>query len=282
MAEATVIGATGKTGRLLVARLLSQGHQVIAVGRDAGRLAGLSGARTRVADLEDPSALRAALEGGTIVIGCAHARFIPAILAAAPETLTRLVLLGSTRKFSRIPDAGAQAVRRGEAAFLDSGLPGVILHPTMIYGAEGENNVGRMIAAVGAFPVLPLPGGGRALVQPIHVDDVVEAIVAAATLPGAPGAPIVIAGPTPMAVADMVRACARAVGRRVVIVPVPAGLAVAAARLTALLPERLRVSPDEVRRLAEDKAFDTEGMRARLGVSPVDFETGLARSLRRP
>ena len=83
------------------------------------------------------------------MVSCAHARHTPAILAAAPE-LAALVLLGSTRKFTRWPDAHGNGVLAGEAALLASGRSGVMLHPTMIYGAQGEDNVQRLASAAAA------------------------------------------------------------------------------------------------------------------------------------
>ena len=101
-----------------------------------------------------------------------------AVLAAAPPD-ARFVFLGSTRKFTSWPDAHGNGVLAGEAAFLASGRPGVMLHPTMIYGAQGEDNVQRLAALLRRLPFVPLPGGGTALVQPIHQDDVTRAIRAA-------------------------------------------------------------------------------------------------------
>ena len=124
-----------------------------------------------VADLTDPAALARALEGATHVVSCAHARYTARVIAAAPEA-ARLVLLGSTRKFTRWPDAHGNGVLAGEAALLASGRSGVMLHPTMIYGAQGEDNVRRLAALMRRLPVLPLPAGGRSLVQPIHQSDV--------------------------------------------------------------------------------------------------------------
>ena len=65
-----------------------------------------------------------------------------AILAATPEA-ARFVGLGSTRKYTAWPDAHGDGVLAGERALLASGRPGVLLHPTMIYGAQGEDNVRR-------------------------------------------------------------------------------------------------------------------------------------------
>ena len=126
----------------------------------------------------DATRLRAALADATHIVSCAHARHARAVLAAAPSD-ARFVFLGSTRKFTRWPDAHGNGVLAGEAAFLASGRSGVMLHPTMIYGAQGEDNVQRLAALLRRLPFVPLPGGGTALVQPIHQDDVTRAIRAA-------------------------------------------------------------------------------------------------------
>ena len=70
------------------------------------------------------------------------------------------MLLGSTRKFTRWPDAHGDGVLAGEAACVASGRNGVMLHPTMIYGAQGEDNVQRLAALLRRLPALPLPAAG--------------------------------------------------------------------------------------------------------------------------
>jgi uncharacterized protein YbjT (DUF2867 family) len=277
-----ILGATGKTGRYLVARLRAAGHEVVAVGRSQARLDALDGKTRRVvADFEHPLTVAKALVGATRVVSCAHAGFTGTLLECLPSSCQRLVLIGSTRRFSRLPDPAADAVRAGETAFLSSGVPGVMLHPTMIYGAPDDRNVNRMLRLVRRFPVIPLPNGGRGLLQPLFVDDMVDALAAAVELPAALGASIVVAGPEPISYADMVRACARAVGRGVTIVPVPALLLGGAARLATLLGLRPPFDAAEIRRATEDKSFDIDAMRKRLGVSPRAFEDGLRLKLER-
>jgi uncharacterized protein YbjT (DUF2867 family) len=275
-----VIGATGGTGATLARRLLAGGHPVVAIGRNEARYraSGLAAPFRRV-DLAAPDTLRAALADADKIAICVHARFLPAILPALPASLARIVAMGSTRKFTRFPDEAARQVLQGEAAFEAARLPGVLLHPTMIYGALGERNVQRIAAQIRRFGIVPLPAGGRALVQPIHIDDVAACLEAALFRPQAPGRPVVIAGPEPVSYRELVAAIAHAIGRRARILDVPAGILMAGARLTPFLPGVPRVSVAEVRRLTEDKAFDIAEMRARLGVEPVDLATGLARSV---
>ncbi len=277
-----VLGATSKTGRHVVARLAAAGHAVTAVGRDSGRLAALEGPAARVvADLERPETLGPALEDAEAVASLAHARFTEALLAALPEGCRRVVVTGSTRKDTRLDDPAAEAVRAAEAAFLASGRVGVMLHPTMIYGAPDDRNVGRILRLLRRWPawcpvVLPLPGGGRATVQPVFVDDMAAAVVAALTRDEAPGPPIVVAGPEPIAYRDMLAACGAALGRRVHVLPLPGSVL---ALLARLLP--LPVTAAELLRAGENKAYDVAEMERRLGVRPRPFEEGLALKLER-
>lgn len=276
-----LVGATGRSGAALARALAAAGVPFVPVARSAAKWAalGLPG-EARTADLRDADALRRALAGAERVVSTAHARWAPALLAAA-EPGASFVLMGSTRRFSQWPDAHGDGVRAGEAAFLAAGRPGVMLHPTMIYGAQGEDNVQRLAALLARLPVAPLPGGGRALVQPIHQDDVTRCLMAALRLRWEKPETVVIAGPSPMPYRDFLRAVAAAAGLRAPrILPIPALPLRWLAPLTRIVPGLPRVSGDEIRRLTEDKAFDIGPMRRILGVEPIPLDRGLALTFR--
>ncbi|HQT75614.1 MAG: NADH-ubiquinone oxidoreductase [Rhodospirillales bacterium 20-64-7] len=271
-----VIGASGRSGQALIRALLADGIQVVPVVRTPAKwqASGIA-LPARQADLRIPETIAAALVDATTVVSCAHARYAAAILQAAP-TADRFVFLGSTRKFTRWPDAHGNGVLAGEAALMASGRPGVMLHPTMIYGAQGEDNVQRLAALLRRTPVLPLPGGGRFLVQPIYQGDVTRAIQAALAHKWTAPQSLVIAGPTQVTYGDFVRAVATAAGLRCPwILPFPAGPLIAATRLTRHVSALPRIEPAEVRRLLEDKAFEIGDMRTLLSIDPIPLSKGL-------
>jgi Saccharopine dehydrogenase NADP binding domain len=68
MSAVVVYGATGHTGRFVVAELAERGFTPIVSGRDASRL---TGDDVRPASVDDPRALDRALEGAAAVINCA-------------------------------------------------------------------------------------------------------------------------------------------------------------------------------------------------------------------
>lgn len=282
-----VIGASGRSGAALCRALIANNQQVIAIVRNRGKLApDLAEAciAVRQVDLTDPAALQVALENASVVVNTAHARHLPAILAA---THAPVVALGSTRKFTRWLDDHGQGVLTGETALKADGRPSILLHPTMIYGAEGENNVQRLALLLERLPIIPLPGGGRSLVQPIDQRDVTRSLIAAITLllenkVQGPES-LVIAGPNAVSYRTFVRMIlyfSRLGGRP--IISLPGWLMVAASHITRHLPKLPKIAPEEIRRLLEDKNFDITPMRQRLGVNPIPLETGLQQLLCEP
>lgn len=275
-----IIGASGRSGLALCDALRADHLPFTPIIRNPARWPDPEPAR--IADLANPTTLKTALAGATSIVSCAHARHAGVILAAAPPGAC-FIFLGSTRKFTRWPDAHGNGVIAGEIAFLTSGRPGVMLHPTMIYGAQGEDNVQRLAALLRRLLVIPLPAGGRALVQPIHQDDVIGCIRAALARDWTTPQALVIAGPEPIPYVDFVRAIAQASGatpRPIITIPSP--ILGALAGIARTLPRLPKVQSQELRRLMEDKAFDTAPMRRELGIEPISLAEGLARTFSPP
>jgi short subunit dehydrogenase-like uncharacterized protein len=85
----TVYGASGHTGRFVVAELLRRGWSVVISGRDRDRLDHVedsgAGVDRRVASVDDPNSLDRALQGSAAVINCAgpFARTAAPVIEAA-------------------------------------------------------------------------------------------------------------------------------------------------------------------------------------------------------
>jgi len=75
-----VYGASGHTGRFVIAELRRRGLTSVAIGRDAQKLAGLHADAVHVAALDDPAALERAFAGAAVIINCAG----PFLDTAAP------------------------------------------------------------------------------------------------------------------------------------------------------------------------------------------------------
>lgn len=273
-ARIVIFGASGRVGQLLVHAFYNKGHSVVGVGRRKDILERLH-CQPVVRDLAQESSQDTIVAAEDIVINATHARFTEAIIGLCPHDISRLVVIGSTRYLTRFPDRKAHEVNAAAEALKNSALPWVMLHPTMIYGAQGENNVQRIAALIRRFHFIPLPNGGRSLIQPIHVGDVVASVVAAATKLGINRQTIHLGGPRAVTYADFLHAIAAANGTWVRIISLPSPLLRLLARFTTLAPGIPAITDAEVLRLLEDKAVDVSAMDSALGVSPRSLERGL-------
>lgn len=277
----TVVGATGGLGEYLCRYLVQTGWTVIPVVRNADRLAPALRPHARVFSLDDPESLRAALADAKLVISCLKAHLGAHMIRALPATVERVVIAGSTRIYTRYPDPIVEMLKQAEEAFRQSGLSGVILHPAMIYGGETDNSFRRIEAYIRQVGIVPLPDGGRTLIQPIHIEDMVACIMAALTEMSGNNAPIITAGPVPVSYHDLILAIGKVIGKRPAILSVPQAMLRLGSVLTPLVPGLPTIRSDEVRRLGEDKVFDISDMRQLLKVDPIPVEIGLSRMFSR-
>ncbi|MXV43764.1 NADH-ubiquinone oxidoreductase [Saccharibacter sp. 17.LH.SD] len=280
-----IIGATGRTGFALCRKLLDSKTPIIAFTRQPRKLRARLSPRDlpfidiRQIDLTQPHTLPAAFHDVACLVNTAHARFLPTLLAS---TKAPMIALGSTRKFTQWPDDHARGVLAGETALQADPRPSLILHPTMIYGTEGENNVQRLAQLLRYLPVIPLPKRGRSWVQPIEQSDVTRCLCAALTLMACHdiqhAESLNIAGAERVSYRQFITLILRYSGSAPrLIITFPVKFLMILSRLSRILPGVPTVTPEEIRRLLEDKDIDITAMQQRLGVHPIRLTNGLAR-----
>ncbi len=267
-----VTGATGFTGRRVVRALVADGHRVTAFLRPSSDRTVLA-ADVGVArgDLGVPRTLEDALAGVDVLVsvaslGFGHARGI--VDAARSAGVGRSVFVGTTAVRTTLP-APSRAVRlEAERLVLEGGIGATLLRPTMIYGAKGDRNLERLCRFVRRWPVIPIPGSGQGLQQPVHVEDVAHAIATVVGRGELVGRAFDIPGPTALTFDSIVRTVAVVLDRRRLLVHVPAFLA------------RVVASREQIARLAEDKSCDPGPASRAFGHAPRSFEVGIREEAR--
>ena len=258
-----IFGASTDIGTRLSEKLRAAGLPFRRISRRDGA----------VADLSSGVGVRDVMEDADVVVSCAHARYTQSIIENLPSRPTNLVLMGSAWRYSAVPNKRADEVRKAEADFMACNRNGVMLHAAMIYGGNQENNIQRLLGAIRRFPVLPAPGGGHQIVQPIYIDDIVDCLFVAATTKWAGRHVVGLAG-KPLSWRAMAKLCAKSIGRRCVIIPVPAFLLLVA----IFLLNKIRATPIDagiVQRFGENVDIPLSGMIEMFAVQPREFEAGL-------
>lgn len=280
-------GGSGFLGGHVLALLDRRGHEVTALARStrAARQLEDLGAVAIAGDLGDPASVDAAFSASEadVLINLASLGFGHAgtIVAAAEEAgLDRAVFVSTAAVFTKL-NAASKAVRlAAEEAVRSSNLRWTIVRPTMIYGTSGDRNMWRLLRLLRRTPLVPMPGDGRSLQQPVHVVDLASAIVSAAERDEATGRSYNLAGPEALTFRRVIDQAGAAVGRSPVLVPLPASALSKILGLAEQAGAHLPLKAEQIERLTEDKSYDISNAGNDLGFAPRTFASGIAEEAR--
>jgi uncharacterized protein YbjT (DUF2867 family) len=277
-----VTGGSGFAGEYVLREAARRGHEAVALARSvaAARAVSDCGARPVSGDLDQADALTAVFAAARCdalvnlaSLGFGHA---PAIIAATEQAgIGRAVFVSTTSVTTTLPAPSKRIRLAAERQIRYSQLQWTIIRPTMIYGAARDRNLSRLLRLLSRTRLFPVPGGGRHLQQPVHVTDVADAVLNAVERPPTAGLTYDVAGPSPMTFVELLRACAQAVASRARFVPVPLMPVIALASGYERISQHPLIRAEQLRRLAEDKAFAIEAAVRDLGYAPRPFADGI-------
>jgi nucleoside-diphosphate-sugar epimerase/phosphohistidine swiveling domain-containing protein len=237
-----VTGASGVLGRGLVARLLSQGHDVAGISRHRPR-SWPSTAEFVAADIRDAAAVRRAIAGADVVVHCAWVK------SPGPDAqMSDQVNLGGTRNVleamaatgtgrivftssAHVLDPGSAEGRyqaRVEEMLAACGAHWVAIRSALIIGRSVDNWVRRLLT----LPVLPdIDGSADRVVQVVHLEDALRLLIRAVLETGIDSGSVNLAAQGE----STFRQIAWALGRPVVpLGPVPSVLGLLRRRIASL------------------------------------------------
>lgn len=200
-----VIGATGKTGARVVARLEAKG---VAVRRGARR-------SDTPFDWEDPATWGPVLTG----VRKAYVTYFPDLAFPGAveklEAFTRLARDSGLEQIVLLSGRGEHFASMGEEIVRNSGVPFTIVRAAWFAQNFSEGYLRDPILG----GVLPMPGGD--MPEPIiDIDDIADVVVAALTEEGHLGARYEVTGPRLMTFAEMAEVLSDTLGREIRHVPI--------------------------------------------------------------
>ncbi len=107
--DVAVLGATGRTGRLVVDELLRRGHTVRVLVRDAARAPRPGDVKVVVGDVKDPEPLRAVIEGADAVVSTLGSTDDRELHRSTVRVLVPLLQSAGVRRFVGVSGAGVDA-----------------------------------------------------------------------------------------------------------------------------------------------------------------------------
>lgn len=285
-------GATGFIGSHVLEALLREGHRVVTVSRrevtpglwtvqhlsrDFSHALSPADWTGAVQDIDVViNAVGILRERGAQRFDTLHHRAPAALFAAAAaagvQRIVQISALGAD-------DAATTRYHLSKKAADDvlASLPveSVIVQPSLVFGQGGAS--ATMFTMQASQPLIPLPGRGDQIVQPVHIDDLVAVVLAVATQEGAArshaGRRVAVVGPEAMTLRDFYGRLRGAMGIRAParFVRVPMVAMRALAQVGRWLPDS-PLDPDTLSMLMRGNSAPVDGTRSVLGRMPREVE----------
>jgi len=256
MALVTVFGGSGFLGHRIVERLAGAGKVVRIVARHPERVraslfaAGAGRMVPFAADVREAKSVAAAVAGADGVVNAVSAYVekgdvtytgvhvqgaLNVARACELEKVGRLVHVSGIGADPASPSAYIRARGQGEQEVRQAFAQATVLRPSVMF-ARDDGFLNALVALARASPIIPLIGGGRTRLQPVHADDVAQAVCATLSDPAAPGTTYEIGGPASFTLRDITEMILARIGRWRILVPIPFNLADPLARLLEGFP----------------------------------------------
>jgi NADH dehydrogenase len=251
----------------------------------AERLAQLP-VEVHIGDISDEPTLRRAMEGCDVVVhlvaiaverdtatfesvnyeGTRHV-----VHAMQSSGVRRLVHMSQNVAASDSPYRFLRSKGQAEDAVRSSGLAWTVLRPSVIFGPEDEfvNVLARLVRL--SPVVYPLPGGGRARFQPVHVGDIARAIAVAVGSERTIGHAYALGGPAQLTLRHMVERILLAMHAKRICVPVPTSILRPLVAIAQRVLPRPPVTTDLIDLLAVDNVITDNALRDVFHVTPTPF-----------
>ena len=317
--KVAIIGATGFIGRHLCEKCVERGDSVTALVRNsyAEDFFIRNGASTVRAEITEES-LVSTCAGADVVFNLAGAlgkwgksreemEFVNSvapgmIVACASKCGATMVVHASTAGVSGpLPDGTIaseeteskpvtdyqQTKFDGEIAALREhervGIPLVIVRPAFVYGPGDMHKLSLFKATRKRRMVLV--NGGRSLLHPVHVNDLVDGMLLAAERAQGRGEAIILAGPKPASTREIVRTIALSVKVAPPGLSAPEGLLLGAACIAEaagrLIGKEPPLTRSRVKLLSENYAYSTKKAETEIGFRPsIQLANGIEETAR--
>jgi uncharacterized protein YbjT (DUF2867 family) len=194
----------------------------------------------------------------------------------------RVVVLSSTSRFTKNESVDpeeqvlAHRLADGEVRVQEwaesRGVEWVILRPTLIYGLGMDKNITEIMRFIRRFGFFPLFGRANGLRQPIHVEDVAVASLAALKSTVAVNHAYNISGGETLPYREMVSRMFDVLRRRPRFVMIPMVIFKLAVACLRILPRYKHWSSAMAERMNHDLVFDHSDAARDLGFSPRPFQ----------
>lgn len=276
-----VCGATGTVGSALCAHLSALGHDVIRGMRkpESARDMAMDFSTDTTVEhwLPRVRGMHVVINAVGIIVESKTNRF-DALHHLAPVALFRACAAAGVGRVIQISALGAptsttpyfRSKHAADEVLRGLPVPWQILYPSLIYAEDGDS--ATLFRNLASLPAIPVPGLGDAQFQPVHIDDIAAAVVAAIDPATPPRQSLELVGTSRLSYAAMLAAYRRGMQfGPAAWITIPGAMMSLAARVAGHIPGST-LTPDNWRMLQAGSHGDMTAITQWLGRPPLAIE----------
>ncbi len=294
-----VTGAAGLVGQNLIPMLVKEGHEITAIDRNRNieLLKRLNpGINCTRIDVSYPGKWQEEFRDADCVIQL-HAQIAAqtakpfersniegvrnVLDACKKHKVKNLIHLSSSVVISVAKDEYTRTKRIGEELVRKSRVPCTILRPPLMYGCFDAKHLGWITRLMEKTPIIPLPGSGKYIRQPLFVNDMCKVIVELTKRKPENKAWNII-GKERICYVDLLRIIAKARGWKRMFVPLPLPLFAFMLKVYSFIFRKTAFTPDQMKALVAGDEFPVENWCGEFGVRYTPFEEGIWKTWHSP
>lgn len=294
-------GGAGLVGQNLVARLKKRGYtNLVVLDKHRNNLEILLRLHPEIvaeyADVAESGSWERHFEGAQVVVMLQAQIGGPTLEPFIRNNITSTRVVLDVMKRYQVPytihisssvvksvavDDYSNTKREQEKIVLESGMPNIVLRPTLMFGWFDRKHLGWLSRFMQKAPVFPIPDDGRYMRQPMYVGDFCNIIISCVESHMS-GQVFNISGLEQADYIDIIRSIKRATKSRTVLLNIPYGLFHTLLRIWALFDSNPPFTTDQLSALVARDEFEVIDWPGIFGVIPTSFHVAIEETFTHP
>lgn len=283
-----ITGATGFIGRNLVGYLQDK-YEIACLVRPNSDVSILKGMHVRIVrgDITDPYSLKDISADIDVVIHLAAVKYHYKpeeehirVNADGTENLLKccknvkhFILCSSTAVYNPITPY-SQTKKMSENLVKSSGLNCTILRLSPVFGVGDKTNITKVIDLIKGYPIVPLVGNGKQIIQPLYIKDAISVIDKIIFNERCFNKTYDICG-EPVTINGLVDMVAKETNSEKIKVHIPVFLLSAFLRAYKIVSSKPLITPEQISNLNKVNILDSNEIMDDVGFEPMQIENAI-------
>lgn len=195
------------------------------------------------------------------------------------QNAKRIIFMSTTQAREEFNTAYGKSKRLAEDVIRQSGLEWVIVRPVIFYGKSDDKDLMQLVNFIKLWPIVPIFGNGEYKLQPLHVEDLVEAVIRLIKQKDIKDITFEIGGGSVVTMNEFVDLVCKSLNLKRLKIHLPISLCKLFFKIQACISSKPLMNPGMFKYITYDKVCDNSWVQKYLNLYPMDLSSGIRKTL---